>query len=279
MFVPRLQIELKLCLTFHSLVSSSISRACSLSRGTRASPQPQLSPAEQAEASWADWAWLEDRDTLFTSNICPSEMRTACTVHGSVGSCVLCSHCQQYNNNFQMKIIFSNENNFLLSALWLDCTLYTLQQFSYFLLSREKTFFPPPTVTTSSTASILPLYGKAVIWSTEAGGLQLSSEYRTRHVNDECLEAAAPLPGARKGTEYANVLPQNMGGFTTLQVSANIVINQIKRLNMFELLTKLNNVYILKWGRCMALPWEQSRWMSDGFKKDEEISAHQCWVW
>lgn len=44
--------------------------------------------------------------------------------------------------------------------------------------------------------------------STDAGGLLQFSEYRARHVNDECSEAAAPLPGARKGTEYANVLPQ-----------------------------------------------------------------------
>lgn len=44
--------------------------------------------------------------------------------------------------------------------------------------------------------------------SAEAGGLLQSSEYRPRHVNDECSEAAAPLPGARKGTEYVNVLPQ-----------------------------------------------------------------------
>lgn len=44
--------------------------------------------------------------------------------------------------------------------------------------------------------------------SADAGGPLQSSEYRARHVNDECSEAAAPLPGARKGTEYANVLPK-----------------------------------------------------------------------
>lgn len=45
------------------------------------------------------------------------------------------------------------------------------------------------------------------LWeSTDAGGFRQSSEYRARHVNDECSEAAVPLPRARKGTEHANVL-------------------------------------------------------------------------
>lgn len=76
-FVPRHQIELKLCLTSASLVSSSISRACSLSRGTSASLLPELSqqsrqrPAELTEQDWL--RKLQDRDILFTSSICPSE--------------------------------------------------------------------------------------------------------------------------------------------------------------------------------------------------------------
>lgn len=76
-FVPRHQIELKLRLTSPSLVSSSISRACSLSTGTSASPQPELSQQSRqrpAELTVQDWLRkLQDRDTLFTSNICPSE--------------------------------------------------------------------------------------------------------------------------------------------------------------------------------------------------------------
>lgn len=80
-FVPRHQIELKLCLTSRSLVSSSISRAHSLSRGTSASLQPELSQQSRqrpAELTAQDWLRkLQDRDTLFTSNICPSETETA----------------------------------------------------------------------------------------------------------------------------------------------------------------------------------------------------------
>lgn len=46
--------------------------------------------------------------------------------------------------------------------------------------------------------------------STDAGGLLQSPEYRARCVNDECSEADAPLPGVRKGTEYAHVSLQTL---------------------------------------------------------------------
>ena len=65
-------------------------------------------------------------------------------------------------------------------------------------------------MTPTSTTSILQeTFGKKQWGLLEALMLAASSsessEYRARHVNDECSEAAAPLPGARKGTEYANV--------------------------------------------------------------------------
>lgn len=79
--VPRHQTELKLRLTSRSRVSSSISRACSLSGGTSVSLQPELSQQSRqrsAELTVQDWLRrLQDRDTLFTSNICPSETEAA----------------------------------------------------------------------------------------------------------------------------------------------------------------------------------------------------------
>lgn len=44
--------------------------------------------------------------------------------------------------------------------------------------------------------------------SADGGGLLQCSEYRARYVNDECSEVAAPLPGARKGTQDANLSQQ-----------------------------------------------------------------------
>lgn len=62
--------------------------------------------------------------------------------------------------------------------------------------------------TTTIFFSLPATYSKSnELWeSTDAGGFRQSSEYRARHVNDECSEAAVPLPRARKGTEHANVL-------------------------------------------------------------------------
>lgn len=83
-FVSRQQIELKLSLPQHSLVSSSISTARSFSGGTCASLKPEHSqqsgqrPAELTVQEWLGKLW--DRYTLLTSNICHSETEEASSV-------------------------------------------------------------------------------------------------------------------------------------------------------------------------------------------------------
>lgn len=80
--------------------------------------------------------------------------------------------------------------------------------------------------------------------NTIARGLRQSSEYRANHVNDECSEAAVPLPALKKGTQHANVSPQTPTAKEKQQMGSTIFIFQMKKKIMkSELLTKIYRVY------------------------------------
>lgn len=113
--------------------------------------------------------------------------------------------------------------------------------------------------------------------SADAGGLLQSSEYRARHVNDECSEAAAPLPGVRKGTEYANVIPLTWtakGKNTTLYVSFNIFILKMKKIHGVWIADKGLHTEMKEQWEQSVLYYEGSRagWTSEGLKKDKQVS-------
>ena len=120
-----------------------------------------------------------------------------------------------------------------------------------------------------------------LIGSAEAGGLLQFSEYRARHANDECSEAAATLCGATKGTEYANVLPQTWiakdSKITTLHVSLNIC--SMKKMDCVWIADTTESTHWAEEGVGTECVVSLCRWMSEGFRKHKQMPEPSMLSW
>lgn len=99
-----------------------------------------------------------------------------------------------------------------------------------------------PILDQKNDPNIYGMYFTGNIWWRQLGLLEAllrSCEYGARHVNDECSEAAAPLPGAREAKEYASVLPPTWTakGEKTTTTTARLLL-YFYRFIIFGLLTK-----------------------------------------